>query len=189
MPSNDNEQADIDDADMQETVARQLKAAAESASAKAEVGISKPAKAPTGSGPDDKGSKPAKAPTGSRSLCGPFPEVIQAQLGQRLSARANLSGSRPRARLFGQVSQRPAVRGQAQQEHAAAVSADRGRAQPLAQGLQRGGFSADDGKPHPLFGKCVLAFWRRAKNASARQPQSGRSESRLVRSRSESQAA
>ena len=173
MPSNDNEQADIDDADMQETVARQLRAAAESASAKAEVGI----------------SKPAKAPTGSRSLCGPFPEVIQAQLGQRLSARANLSGSRPRARLFGQVSQRPAVRGQAQQEHAAAVSADRGRAQPLAQGLQRGGFSADDGKPHPLFGKCVLAFWRRAKNASARQPQSGRSESRLVRSRSESQAA
>ncbi len=70
-----------------ETVARQLKAAAESASAKAEVGSSKPAKAPPGSGPDDKGSKPAKAPTGSRSLCGPFLEVIQAQLEQRLSAQ------------------------------------------------------------------------------------------------------
>ena len=45
-----------------EAVARQLKAAAESAPMKPGVGSSKPAKAPTGSAAGDESSKPAKAP-------------------------------------------------------------------------------------------------------------------------------
>ena len=48
--------------------------------------LSKPAKAPTGSDPDDHDSKPAKAPTGSRSQCADYHQLILAKLELGLSA-------------------------------------------------------------------------------------------------------
>ena len=69
------------------TVARYLEENAKSASAEAGPDVSKPAKAPPGSKPDDGDPKPAKAPTGSRSSCQPFLEVVCAKLELGLSAQ------------------------------------------------------------------------------------------------------
>ncbi|NJN70833.1 MAG: IS21 family transposase [Nitrospira sp.] len=75
-----------------ETVARQVRALAESNETSGDSPAPKPAKAPPGSDQTDDDSKPAKAPTGSvavksRSICAPFREAIEAKLQQGLSAQ------------------------------------------------------------------------------------------------------
>jgi transposase len=75
------------------TVARHLQESSNPVTASADPTDSKPAKAPTGSNPDDRDSKPAGhrpqvgRPTGSRSTCQPFQETILAKLEQGLSAQ------------------------------------------------------------------------------------------------------
>ncbi len=62
-------------------------------------------------------------------------------------------------------------------------------AQPLTQGLQRGGVSADHRGIHSLSGRCLLAFWRRAQGRGSGQLEGRRRATRLVRSGAEPQAA
>lgn len=70
-----------------ETVARYLKEASKPAPASTGSNDPKPAKALTGSEGNADVSKPAKAPIGSGSLCEPFRKAVQAKIEQGLSAQ------------------------------------------------------------------------------------------------------
>jgi hypothetical protein len=61
------------------------------------------------------------------------------------------------------------------------------RAEPFAQSVQRGRLPSDHRRLHPLPGERLPSLRRRAADAGHRQPQSGRHEGRLVRSRAKSQ--
>jgi len=70
-------------------------------------------------------------------------------------------------------------------ETTAAVPPVPHRAEPLAQGVQRGGLPPDHGRLPAVPGERLPSLWQRAQDAGDRQPEGGRYEGRRVRSRTQ----